>query len=61
MRSYKEIEKYLNDVEPILIDLKIVSKYLGTLEKEDEKWASKHGFFYKLYFTNEICLFNSIM
>jgi len=48
MRSFKEVGKYLDDVEPILIDLKIGlynSKYLGTLEKEDEKWASKHGFF----------------
>jgi hypothetical protein len=48
MRSFKDIERYLNDVEPILIDLKIGlynSKYLGTLEKEDEIWASKHGFF----------------
>lgn len=48
MRSFKDVEKYLDDVEPILIDLKIGlynSKYLGTLEKEDEKWASKHGFF----------------
>lgn len=48
MRSYKDVEKYLNDVEPILIDLKIGlynSKYLGILEKDDEIWASKHGFF----------------
>ena len=48
MRSYKDVEKYLNEVEPILIDLKIGlsnSKYLGTLEKEDEIWASNHGFF----------------
>jgi hypothetical protein len=48
MRNFKDVAKYLDNVEPILIDLKIGlhnSKYLGTLEKEDEKWASKHGFF----------------
>ena len=48
MRSFRDIEKYLDDVEPILIDLKIGlfnSKYLGTLENDDEIWASKHGFF----------------
>jgi hypothetical protein len=48
MTGFSEIEKYLNEVEPILIDLKISlenAKYLGTLKNEDEIWASKHSFF----------------